>query len=224
MKKATYILVLALLSLVGLHLQAQTTWDFTTISSADETLLNNDKTGNWTIDSSSRWCYINTLTNQALTASGTELAFAKGLLFSCNANSSGNIRLGQNRLWVGGASCPITIPGLKKGQTITISYKTSSSSAARGITPSNLSGTSGMEESTSQQEGKGTVSSDGDVVLTPTGGLYIYSLAVSEVPNDNLVIVPGEEATLYDDVVTGAVARNSKVNQMTVELLNGNIK
>ena len=221
MKKLTYTLIILMTALT--QLSAQTTWDFTTVSNADQSLLNADNSGNWSLDGNSRWCYVGDLNSSPLMANGQELAFGKGLLFSCIANESGNIRLGQNRLWLGGASSPIIIPDLKKGQTISINYKSSSKDAARGITPSNLAGTSGFDASLNEQTGTGTVVADGSVTLAPTGGLYIYSLTVSQASDNQTIVLPGTEIDLYQDVVNNTVARSSKSNQMQVELLNGGI-
>ena len=222
MKRLTYTLIVLMTALT--HLSAQTTWDFTTVQSADAALLAADNSGNWMKDSKDRWCHVKALSNSPLMANGQELAFGKGLLFSCNANESGNVRLGEGRLWLGGASSPLTIPDLKKGQTISMRYKTSSKDAARGITvPDNLSGTSGFDASLSEQTATGTVIADGSVVLAPTGGVYVYSLTVSEIVNDKAVVVPGTDATLFEDVVNNAVARSSKTNQMQVELNDGSI-
>ncbi len=222
--KIKAILTILTLALGFLGLQAQTTWDFTTLSDADATLLSADATGNWMKDSNNRWCYIAKLTNSPLVANGSELAWGKDLLFSCNAGESGNLRIdpAKGRGWIGGSGV-ITIPGLKRGQTVTISYKTSSNTEARAFTPTNLSGTSGFDPSSDQLTGTGTVTADGDVVLTPTGALYIYSLTVSEEPSTSAIVIPGANAELYEDVVSNEVSRNSKVNQMLVETYDGNI-
>jgi hypothetical protein len=106
-------------------------------------------------------------------ANSSELNVSVGLLFTCPKVNSGegNIRFESGkRMWLAGATTPVVIPGLKKGQEVSISYMTSSSSAARGITPTNLSGTSGFDASTAAQTGKGQVTEDGDVVLAVRNG------------------------------------------------------
>ena len=220
-------IIITLLTLTGMSTHAQTSWNFNTLSDADATLLADDDSGNWLHDTSSnnRWCYIKALSAQPLMANGSELAWGEGLLFSCNANSSGNLRIDikNKRGWIGGSGAAITIPNLKKGQVVTFEYKTSSSGTARGITPTNLSGTTGCDASTDQQTARGTVAANGDVVLTPTGAIYFYSLTVSEVPS-GATVIPGAGTDLYEDVSANTVARNLYANQMLVQLYNGEVK
>ncbi len=224
MKRYTInILGALLLTMMGMNALAQTSWDFTTVSSADQSLLAADESGNWMKDSKNRWCHVKALANAPLTANGTELDFGKGLLFSCNANENGNLRLGEGRLWVGNASCPIVIPALKKGQTVSVRYKTSSNGTARHFTPSNLEETSGFDDSASEQTATGKVAADGDVTLTPSAGLYVYELIVGAIPGATEVI-PGGETTLYQDVSANAVKRDASANQMQVTLKDGSIK
>ncbi len=225
MKKINWLIITVIMAFAAKGAMAQTSWDFTTLSNADATLLANDNTGNWTKNSDGRWLYLNSLDKQPLVASGHELTYAEGLLFSCNASESGAIRIDppKKRMWVGGTSTPITIPGLKRGQTVTISFMTSSNTTERTITPTNLTGTSGFSMTTGSQTGTGTVEEDGDVVLTPTGALYVYSIEVSAEPDGSAVIIPGANAQLLEDVVANNVMRNSKNNQMYVETTKGDI-
>lgn len=208
--------------------KAQQSWNFTAeLSSTDKN--NMDADANWYYDSSKkRYSYIAALTKATLIANGSELNVAAGLLFSCNAVESGegNIRFESGkRMWLAGSSAPVVIPDLKKGQEVTISYMTSSSSAARGITPTNLSGTTGFEASTSAQTGKGQVTADGDVTLTPTGGVYVYSIEVGAEPDPTQAIVtPASQGTNSEDVVNNAVAKNFNANQMQFLLTNGDVK
>ena len=226
MRRKTIISALfVVFSLISLTSQAQTSWDFTTVGNTDQTNLNNDV--NWKWDSEKgRWCYIKALSEAPLMANGVELDFAHGLLFSCIENSSGNIRIGDNRMWLSGSTSTITIPGLKKGQTVKVTYKTSSNSTARCFEiPENLTGTSGFgSASTSQLTGEGTVSTDGSVTLVPSGGLYVYSLEVSAVNDADVIIIPATQTELYEDISTHAVNRSTKTNQMQLELAGGDIK
>lgn len=65
----------------------------------------------------------------------------------------------------------------------------------------------------------GTVTADGDVVLTTNvGGMYIYSIKVETVGGGS-TDTPGST-----DKITHAVARNSKVNQMYVTTNAGDVK
>ena len=59
MKNKKYIaLILMLICQMSNMAFGETTFDFTSISSADETLLKSDNTGNWIYDSSKRYCYV----------------------------------------------------------------------------------------------------------------------------------------------------------------------
>jgi hypothetical protein len=86
----------ALVCTLGIDAQ---TWDFSSVSDADKTLMNADAT-NWYNDTSKgRYNYLKALSEAALTANGTELAYAKGLLFTGPAGSSntnGKFRINYN--------------------------------------------------------------------------------------------------------------------------------
>ncbi len=224
MKKQLYRTVLSLLmAFAGITPSHAAAWDFTTIiDDTDIANLDADPT-NWTKDGK-RWKFKPALTRGVLTANGQELHVTKGLLFTCTA-SGDSYRVGtEKRLWVSSSKSLIIIPDLKKGQTVTIKFKSSSSSAERTITPSNLDNISGFELTTADQTGTGMVSADGDVVLTPTGALYIYGIEVSESETGSTVVVPAEDVATQQDVVTHAVDRDTKVNQMHVVTLDGSIR
>ncbi len=207
---------------------AQQSWDFTaSLSSTDENNMKADN--NWYYSSEKkRYSYTAALTKAALMANSSELNVSVGLLFTCPKVNSGegNIRFESGkRMWLAGATTPVVIPGLKKGQEVSISYMTSSSSAARGITPTNLSGTSGFDASTASQTGKGQVTEDGDVVLTPTGGVYVYSIEVGAAPDpDKAIVTPAETGNNTEDSSNNSVSRNMNANQMQVELTDGDLK
>ena len=226
MRRIAFISALfVIFSLISLTSQAQATWDFTAVGSTDQTNLNSDANWKWDADKK-RWCYTKALSVAPLMANGMALEFARGLLFSCNENADGNIRIGDSRMWLSGSSSTLTIPGLKKGQTVKVTYKTSSNSAARCFEiPENMTGTSGFGSgSTSQLTGEGTVSADGSVTLIPSGGLYVYSLEVGAASDAQVIVIPASQAELYEDVTTHAVNRSTKANQMQLELAGGDIK
>ena len=187
MKKNTYLIsciLVCLLGMMSIGANAQT-WDFTSLSDADKTLLTADAT-NWYDDTaSSRYNLLTAISSSALTANGTELAFTTGLKFTALAgsgNTSGKIRLNykSNRLEFNGNNTLI-ISNLTAGQTVTLSCKTSSSSTARGFNVTNLTPVSGSFNATSTdaQTDVATVTADGEVTLTSTGGMYIYSLSIT---------------------------------------------
>ena len=192
----------------SLGIDAQT-WDFSSVSDADKTLMNADAT-NWYNDTSKgRYNYLKALSEAALTANGTELAYAKGLLFTGPAGSSntnGKFRINYNdgRFELNGSGDVVTIKNLKAGSTITVSCKTSSSSTARGLNVTNITPVSGSFNSTSTdaQTNVGTVTANGDVTMTTTGGMYVYSIKV-------------ESASTGGD--TGGTTTNSAVSQDLTE-------
>ena len=134
MKKQVILTILAMM-LANLGLTAQTTWDFTTVSTSDQNLLSADNT-NWSKDSNNRFCNNVTFSNAALMANGSELDWAKGLLFTCSGTDQLRIDPPKKRGWIGGSTI-ITIPNLKKGQTVSFNYMSSKTGEARGVTPTN---------------------------------------------------------------------------------------
>ncbi len=220
MKKIQFIFTLVL-CMVFASANAQT-WNFTSMTEADKTLCSND--ANWLLGTD-RYCYTKELNNEVLTASGTELAYTKGLKFTASAPASiaegkAKIRLnyGSNRLELNGANVTMTIPGLKAGQKITVVCKTAKSGEARGINATNLTAVSGYFNSTStdDQTNVGTVTADGDVVLTTSAGMYVSSVSVTE--NGGSDTNPDTPSTSND------VPMNLSKNQMRVTLTSNDIK
>ena len=154
-------------------------WTFGEVSSEDVALVTADS--KWETDSKSRYCYVDSLNNAPLTANGNELAYAKGLNFTINANANGNVRLGgtTNALWLGDAAV-LTLPNCKSGDMVKIEYCTSNKSSTRSLTLTNLDGTFPSSTGKDHQTGTGTILADGNVTIGITGGMYIYSLAVGD--------------------------------------------
>ena len=145
--------------------------------------------GKWVLGKE-RYCYIGgAMTNAPLVANGIELEYTKGLLFTTTDPSSpteGSARVrcnfGNSRLELNGSNLSIIIPDLTAGQTVTVNCKTSSGSGeARGFNVTNLSPVSGYFNQTTgeDQTNVGTVIENGNVVLTTTGGMNIYSITVT---------------------------------------------
>ena len=165
----------ALMILFGQSANAQT-WDFSVLSDTDIANLNAD-TDNWTYDSSNnRWKNTKELKAAPLMANGVELAFSKGLLLTASTADRVRVDNKKHSLTLNGAGTVLTIKDLKAGTTVTIACQSSSSSAARGLTPTNLTVTAGFEKSTSKTTNSGTVTEDGDVTFTADGGLYLFSV------------------------------------------------
>lgn len=221
MKKMVFTLALLLMSLSAAMAQ---TWTFGAMSEADKALCAAD--ANWVLGTD-RYCYTLALENEALVANGSELAYAKGLKFTAGAPTTkdegkAKVRLnyGNSRLELNGNGIVLTIPSLKAGQKVTVSCCTGKTDVARGLNATNITPVSGSFNATSADKvtNVGTVTADGDVVLTTNvGGMYIYSIKVETVGG-------GSTDTGSTDKITNAVARNSKVNQMYVTTNAGDVK
>ena len=222
MKKMVFTLALLLMSLSAVMAQ---TWTFGAMSEADKALCAAD--ANWVLGTD-RYGYTLALENEALVANGSELAYAKGLKFTAGAptdktDGKAKVRLnyGSSRLELNGNGVALTIPSLKAGQKVTVSCGTGKSGTARGLNATNITPVSGSFNATSADKvtNVGTVTADGDVVLTTNGGgMNIYSIKVETVSGGSTV-TPGST-----DKITNAVARNSKVNQMYVTTNAGDVK
>lgn len=188
-------------------------WTFGAVSDADKANLSADAT-HWTHETAAKTDRYNSnqgYNKEALIANNTELSVTKGLLFTASKANVVRIDIYHSCVALNG-SASITIPGLKAGQVITVSCKTSSSSAARGLNVTNITPVSGDFNSTSlnDQTNIGNVTADGDVVLTSTGGLYVYSIKVEDAGSTNLDVV--KNATFFD----------ATKNQMNIVTKNGN--
>ena len=222
MKKMVFTLALLLMSLSAAMAQ---TWTFGAMSEADKALCAAD--ANWVLGTN-RYGYTLALENEALVANGSELAYAKGLKFTAGAPATkeegkAKVRLnyGSSRLELNGNGVSLIIPSLKAGQKVTVSCGTGKTNVARGLNATNITPVSGSFNATSADKvtNVGTVTADGDVVLTTNvGGMNIYSIKVETVGGGSSD-TPGST-----DKITHAVARNSKVNQMYVTTKSGDVK
>lgn len=222
MKKMVFTLALLLMSLSAAMAQ---TWTFGAMSEADKALCAAD--ANWVLGTD-RYGYTLALEKAALVANGTELAYTKGLKFTAGAptdklDSKAKVRLnyGSSRLELNGNGVSLIIPSLKAGQKVSVSCSTGKTGTARGLDATNITSVSGSFNATSVDKvtNVGTVTADGDVVLTTNGGgMNIFSIKVETVGGGS-TDTPGST-----DKITHAVARNSKVNQMYVTTKSGDVK
>ena len=173
----------ALAAVFCLLVQAQSIWDFTTaLPDADAAALSGD-TDNWSYtESNDRYQNLTAIEGE-LTAGGQVLQLTKGLKFTAAA---GKLRIDTGkRVQLAGKNVVITIPGLKKGQTITVSCASTGNTATTLDKLTNLTDVSGFEEAdkNTTQEGTATVAEDGEVSLSSTvGSMNIFSIVVSEAP------------------------------------------
>ena len=177
-----YGLLASIMTLFATEANAQA-WDFSTVSSADQANLSADA-ANWKHESTSsndRYKNNSTYSNEPLTANNTELEFTKGLLFTTTQTDAIRVDVKGGRLALNKATT-VTVKNLKAGDKITVSCKTSSKAQARGLNVTNITPEEGYFNSTSldAQTNTGIITADGDITLTNTGGLYVYSIKIQD--------------------------------------------
>lgn len=238
MKKLVFSLALFLMGLVTAMAQ---TWNFADrdpfIGDSDEKLITVDA-GNWYNDmDKGRYNYLPALATETLKANGTELEFAKGLLFTAGAatassssgtaaNVNGKIRLNYNGeyLELNGKGLVVTIPQVQAGWTVTVVCRSASTSTARALYVSdNVGNTTGFAVKSKDKTPftcTGTVTTAGDVTLTTTdGGMLLYSISVKD-PND---VTPDPVNPDDNNKVSNAVGRDTYQNQMFVTTHSGSV-
>ncbi len=214
--------------LVTLCVGAQTdlskgkTWNFEVTSDTDWSNLTAD-TENWTINSTNdRATNKKAFTDAPVMANGVELEATEGLLVS---GAEGKIRIDKNkRLNMNGKDLSITIPGLKKGQVVTVMARTASSSdLTRYLSATNLSETTGFESAHNADEvyeNSGTVTADGDVVITTIiGGLNIFSITITGASGSG---EPEPEMTAEAYFWDFTTISSSDVDNLTADVTNWN--
>lgn len=157
------------------------TWDFTVTSTTDWDNLLADET-NWTKANDTRMSNKKPYANAPLIANGQELEATKGLLF--NISAADKLRIDKNnRLCLNGSGLSFTIPGLTKGQKVTVTARTASKSGLdRYLSAENLTVTEGFAPHDADEwfVNEGTVTKDGDVTIkTNEGGMNIQKIVVT---------------------------------------------
>ena len=195
MKRFSNILY-ALVLMMGLSTVANAqTWTFGTISSDDKALLDADVAKWYNDTEKSRYNYLPAISDAALTANGTELSITKGLKFTAGeakassdgktlANQNGKLRLdyGHGCFAINGNGVVVTITGVKKDQIVTVEFTTSSNGTERSFEVTNLTDAKNFsnKDTKSRTKGTGKATADGDVTLTSTGGIYLFSITVAD--------------------------------------------
>ena len=211
MKKLISILALLLMSVSAALAQS---WDFQEegFSQTDKDNLAADAT-NWTYDSSNdRYkSAFTSLTVGALTANGVELESVSGLLFTITKADAVRIDFKKSSLTLNQKST-ITIKDLKKDYIVRVKCKSSSKTDARAITATNVTPTTATDfaeaGSTELVTNTGKVTADGDITLSNTGGIYIYSIEVIDPSQET----PDEPSAYH------SVAASKLKNQMVLTL------
>lgn len=191
-------------------------WDFSGLTDADRARLNGD-TANWTYESSNnRWTNKVALSDVPVTAGGEVLDMTAGLRVS--ATGADNIRIDDKKksLTLNKTTGSVTIPNLHAGDIVTVTAQSSSSSSARTLKGTNLGPTAGFASSTDKLENVAAVLNDGDVTLSASGGMYIYSISVSS----------SSEGPGSGDPVTAdhSTRMNPSANQMLLTMTDHSVK
>ena len=221
-QKTIFSLIACLVAMFTFQQANAQKWTFSSVSAEDKALLDAD--ADWILGTE-RYCYVQALDVSPLKAGGQELAYAKGLKFTAAAPSAkeegkAKIRLnyGSSRLEMNGGNVVMIIPGLKAGQKVTLDCMTGKNGVARGFDASNLTPVSGSFNSTSteRQTNVGIVEADGDVTLTTTAGMYVYSLNVED-GGDTPDPKPDPSGGYHN------VTLNTGVNQMRLTLKDNSV-
>lgn len=188
MKKILTFALAAFLMTTAANAQTEKSWNFKQdLSEADKTNLDADvaltEGASWIL-SSKRYQNDVALENAELTANSQTIALTEGLKFTA---IKGGLRINPSNAVQLRQGSTVTIPSLKKGQIVTVTGKRAGSNAV-GITEgTNLSNTSGFESTTDDVTSTGTVTADGDVVLTVGGTeknyLNVYTITVTNPAN-----------------------------------------
>ena len=174
------------------------TWDFSAITAADETLLQGN-TDAWTYDSTnklyknaSQW---NQNTDHALEGSnGTDISIADGLLFgrtSGNVSPNGFVLDVNNHCfyYTGNSGNYVKLPSLGIGTKVSIDWEASGGS--RTLTPTNATVADGYTNSASSGTKLTTVfnvTSTDPVIISFNGKAFVYSMSTTstEIASINL--------------------------------------
>lgn len=214
--KIALALFACLISLYTTETKAQT-WDFLGkgINDADKKNLAED-TNNWVYDATNnRYYNKNAIIAETLKANNKELTFTQNIIFSAETSDAIRIDINKQCLTLNKVST-ITINNLEKGAKITVKCKSSSKTEKRGLEVTNITPEKGYfnDKSLDDQVNVGTITEDGNITLTNTGGLYIYYISIEKEGGE---INP--EPT--DD---HSVTLNNQTNQMRLALNNNDIK
>ena len=222
MKKIFFSLI-ALLCAIGAN--ADTAWDFTSVNDADYSAMANDP-DNWKKDAEvDRYGNAKVLQNASLMAGNAELDFAKGILFTVTKTDGIRIDRANRRLGLNGSGITVTIPNLKKGQTIKIVSRIGNKNGTNRYleATTNLTVKSGFatHDKDEQITNEATVTDDGNISFTTKeGGINLYSITITESGS-------GEGSSTEpssNDVINNAVPVNTNKNQAVLTLANGDKK
>ena len=210
MKKLSTLFTLLLFSVLSMTAQ---TWNFATLSNDDKTNLNADA-ANWTHDSANdRWLQQATLNDEVLKANGVELNFTKNLTFTTTGADQIRVDNKKHSMTINNKSAKVKIHGVKAGQVLTIESQSSNSSTARKIAATNITVTNGFDEALSKVTNEGTVVADGDIELTTTGGMYVYSIKVADAGEEPVDPQPSDDYSVPANLLKNQAVITLKTNE-----------
>lgn len=198
MKKLIFSLALLLMSVSAALAQ---TWDFSEdgVSENDKANLEADAASTtplWTVENTTsnfRYKSKGNLTASELKANGVVLNYTAGLKFTTTSDDAVRIDIKYSRIALNKV-LSLTVPGLKAGYIIKVKCKTSKTDVARALTAKNVTPATDKDfavaGSADAATYTGTVTADGDVVLTNNGGIYLYGIEVID-PNQETPDEPG---------------------------------
>lgn len=194
---------------------ADASWNFTSTPSTDVSALKADGAG-WTYETkNNRYANKLAVADAQLAANGQTLTMTAGLYFT--ATTAGNVRVDVNkRLGLNGSDIVVRIPNLTAGATVKVNFGSSSKGTERSLKLTNLSETAFSSSSNTGEDCSATVTADGDVTLTTTGGVYLFSISVTE--------KGGSSTGTKADVSDHAVAFDSQANQALITNRNSSLK
>ncbi len=158
------------------------TWDFGAWSEATVERLKAD-TEQWKENGTNYECLFSQTYQEPLTAGGEELSETRGLLFTVpaagnlviyTAGSGPSLRLNKT-------TNEVVIPQCRKGDEIELLLRTANGNEERGVTVSNATPDKCLGKGSSSAPYSATfaVQADGDVVLRPTGGIYLHAISLT---------------------------------------------
>lgn len=211
----THILIILAISAISPNVNART-WDFSSVTATDQNNLNADP-ANWQYETTNnRWLNNSFIENSPLTANGTELEFTQGLRFTISGNDALRVDSKGKRMALNKSVATVIIPDLKAGETVSIQAMTSKSGVARGFEGTNLTIVSGFAPTAEKTQHVATVTNDGDVTFHSTGGMYVYSISVTD---DNDGDIPSPTPSTDHSVKMDATN-----NQMLLRTTTGELK
>ena len=174
------------MTLLTLGASAQT-WSFAGDINQETDVYASDE-AHW-VWADSRWNYKVATNNEPLMVGTEEAELTKGLKFkagAANDSGEGKLRRVKNQFQLNGKNIVVTIPALKSGYTVEVSWKTGSNSdytrylaVSSNVTSETFK--AAADGDTGTQTSKGTVNADGDVTLTSTiGGVNLNSITVKD--------------------------------------------